>query len=213
MATATTRKTSSVSFDTKQRTFLDRLFPYQLVVGGAFGLLAAFVLALEKIHLLTNPGATLSCDINPIISCGSVIITKQAEAFGFPNPHIGLVGFSVVIVVGMALLARASFKRWFWLGLQLGTIFGVLFVHWLAFQSIYRIGALCPYCLVVWVVTIPLFWYTTLYNVRHGYLPGKTSNLFQLLQRNHFIVLMLWYLSLVGLIFQHFWDYFGGLLS
>jgi hypothetical protein len=113
----------------------------------------------------------------------------------------------------MALLARASFKRWYWLGLQLGTIFGVLFVHWLAFQSIYRIGALCPYCLVVWVVTIPLFWYTTLYNVRHGYLPGKISSLFQLLQSNHFIVLMLWYLIIVGLIFQHFWDYFGGFVS
>ncbi|PRC62285.1 hypothetical protein C6A85_03910, partial [Mycobacterium sp. ITM-2017-0098] len=30
------------------------------------------------------------------------------------------------------------------------------FVHWLIFQSLYRIGALCPYCMVVWAVTIPL---------------------------------------------------------
>ena len=31
-----------------------------------------------------------------------------------------------------------------------------MFVHWLIFQSLYRIGALCPYCMVVWAVTIPL---------------------------------------------------------
>ena len=29
-------------------------------------------------------------------------------------------------------------------------------MHWLIFQSLYRIGALCPYCMVVWAVTIPL---------------------------------------------------------
>ena len=31
-----------------------------------------------------------------------------------------------------------------------------MFVHWLIFQSLYRIGALCPYCMVVWAVTISL---------------------------------------------------------
>ena len=31
-----------------------------------------------------------------------------------------------------------------------------VFMHWLIFQSLYRIGALCPYCMVVWAVTIPL---------------------------------------------------------
>ena len=32
----------------------------------------------------------------------------------------------------------------------------MVFIHWLIFQSLYRIGALCPYCMVVWAVTIPL---------------------------------------------------------
>ena len=44
--------------------------------------------------------------------------------------------------------------------------FGVVFVHWLIFQSLYVIGALCPYCMVVWAVTIPIFWYVTLHNLR-----------------------------------------------
>ncbi len=41
-------------------------------------------------------------------------------------------------------------------GLAAGTLLGTVFVHWLIFQSLYRIGALCPYCMVVWAVTIPL---------------------------------------------------------
>ena len=42
------------------------------------------------------------------------------------------------------------------------------FVTWLQYETIFRIHALCPYCMVVWTVTIPMFWYTTLYNLRGG---------------------------------------------
>lgn len=64
-------------------------------------------------------------------------------------------------------------RRWFWLGLQAGTTAAVVFIHWSIFQSLYRIDALCPYCMVVWVVTIPLFWYTTLHNLRAGDFPTR----------------------------------------
>ncbi|ARF78034.1 hypothetical protein GCM10010502_69850 [Kitasatospora aureofaciens] len=62
-------------------------------------------------------------------------------------------------------------RMWFWLGLQAGTLFGVGFVTWLTDQTLYEIGAVCPYCIVVWIATIPLFWYTTPHNVRHGVIP------------------------------------------
>jgi hypothetical protein len=29
-------------------------------------------------------------------------------------------------------------------------------------QSLYSIGALCPWCMAVWTATIPIFWYVTL---------------------------------------------------
>ena len=41
-------------------------------------------------------------------------------------------------------------------GLAVGSGLGVVFVHWLAFQSLYRIGALCPWCMVVWSVVVPV---------------------------------------------------------
>jgi uncharacterized membrane protein len=137
-----------------------------LLIGGTVGLLAAGVLTVEKIAILRDPTHVPSCSINPVLACGTVMTKPQAEAFGLPNPLLGIAGFAMVAVVGAALLAGAGFRRWFWLGLQAGATFGVVFVHWLIFQSLYRIGALCPYCMVVWAVTIPIFWYVTLHNLR-----------------------------------------------
>lgn len=183
------------------------------VVGGAIGLLASFALMVEKIASLGNPGYVPTCSFNPVVSCGSVMDSPQAAAFGFPNPLIGIVSFAVVITAGVVLLAGFQAPRWFWFGLQLGTTFGVVFVHWLIYQTLYDIGALCPYCMVVWAVTIPMFWYTTLHNVDRGHLPAGPARPAVLgLARIHTLVLVLWYLVIVALIAQAFWSYWTTLL-
>jgi uncharacterized membrane protein len=188
---------------------LARVLPWLLLVGGIIGVLSAGMLTVEKIHLLQNPNGHLGCDLNPIVACGPVINTDQASAFGFPNPFIGLVGFAAVATVGGAMLAGAVFKRWFWLGLQTGVTFAVVFATWLQFETIFRIKALCPFCMVVWAVTIPIFWYVTLYNLRQGNIktPVKLKGLVAFLQRHHGDVLILWYLIIIGVILNHFWYY------
>ncbi|QGG96250.1 Vitamin K epoxide reductase [Actinomarinicola tropica] len=183
-----------------------------LIVAGAVGLVAAFTLLIETIALLEDPSYVPSCSINPILSCGSIMRTDQAEVFGFPNPIIGVAGFMGVVVVGMAMAAGASFRRWFWLGLQAGVTFGVVFVHWLIFQSLYRIDALCPYCMVVWAVMIPLFWYTTLHNADQRIVPVP-ARVRMLVRTYHGVVLTGWYLIIAGLVAQRFWDYWSSLLS
>ena len=75
----------------------DRSLAWLLSVGGLVGLLASFILSVEKIEILKDPGFQPSCNINPILSCGSVMITPQAEAFGFPNPLLGVLGFSAEV--------------------------------------------------------------------------------------------------------------------
>ena len=191
-----------------------RFLPWLLIIGGAIGLLAAAILMIDKIAVLQNPGMQLSCNINPIISCGSVISTSQASAFGFPNPIIGLVGFSVVVTIGAALLAGAAFRRWFWLGLQGGVTFAIGFVTWLQYQSIFEIGALCPFCMVVWTVTIPLFVYVTLHNLAAGYVkvPNTLKSPVSVLVRNHLGIVILWYLVIIAVITYKFWDYWKTLL-
>lgn len=182
---------------------------------GLVGFAAAFTLLVEKIALLEDPSYVPSCSINPILSCGSVMSTEQAEAFGFPNPIIGVAGFAVVTTAGMALLAGGRFQRWFWLGLQAGTTFGVVFIHWLMFQSLYRIDALCPYCMVVWAVTIPLFWYTTLHNAAAGHLrvPTRMRPVLERAVAYHGAVLTGWFLLIAALIAERFWDYWSTLLT
>lgn len=185
-----------------------------LVVLGLIGFLASSDLSIEKVALLKDPSYEPSCNISPLLSCGSVMITPQAEAFGFPNPFIGVAGFAIVVTVGMGLLAGASYKRWFWQGLQLGTVFGVGFVTWLQYQSIFVIEALCPWCMVVWSVTIPIFWYTLLYNLREGNLSvGKNyQKPVDFLQKNHANVLVFWYLAIFLTILVKFWYYWSTLI-
>src|SRR5699024_4983710 len=126
-------------------------------------------LIFEKLRSLTNSDYVPSCSINPVVSCGSVMDSSQAALFGFPNPLIGIAAFPVVVTAGVALLSGYTAPRWFWLGMQVGTTLALVFIHWLIWSSLYDIGALCPYCMVVWVVVIPLFWYTTLHNLRAGH--------------------------------------------
>ncbi|MFY1702926.1 vitamin K epoxide reductase family protein [Micromonospora sp. WMMA1923] len=195
--------------------FAARVLGWVLTLGGGIGALAALTLIIERFNLLVDPTYRPTCSINPILSCGSVMTTSQAAVFGFPNPLIGVVGFSVVTTIGVAALTGARLPRWFWLGLQAGATFGVVFVHWLIYQSLYRIGALCPYCMVVWVVTIVIFWYLTLHNLHHRHLPtpavlrGAVTGLV----RYHTVGLLLWFLVIAALVGEQFWFYWRTLLT
>ncbi|QGV81607.1 vitamin K epoxide reductase family protein [Streptomyces ficellus] len=152
-----------------------RAFAWMLVVTGAAGLLAAWVITLDKFKLLEDPNFTPGCSLNPVVSCGSIMKSDQAAVFGFPNPMLGLVTYGMVVAIGAGLLAGARYRRWFWLGLNAGTLFGVGFCTWLMQQSLYEINALCLWCSLAWVATIIMFWYVTSHNVREGLLPAPRA--------------------------------------
>ena len=179
-----------------------------LLVGGAVGFLAAADLLIEKIEMLRDPFYVPSCTISAVVSCGSVMSSGAAEMFGFPNPIIGVAAFPAVITTGAVLLAGAALPRWYWLGLQAGVAFGIVFVHVLVFETLYRIGALCPYCTVVWAVTIPIFLFVTMRNVTSGDLPvpGVLARPLHAIDRHRGVVLAVWYLVIGGLVAQRFWD-------
>ncbi len=145
-----------------------RLLGPFLVLAGLVGLWASFELVLAKFATLDDPDAALGCDFSIIVQCGANLTSAQGEVFGFPNPLLGLAGFVAPVAVGVALLAGATFARWFWLLFQAGVTAGLAFVLWLIGQSIYVLGTLCPWCMVVWAVMIPLFWTVTLRNAAAG---------------------------------------------
>ena len=179
-----------------------------ILIAGVLGFASAFTLTLEKIEILINPAYVPSCSINPVLSCGSVMVTHQASAFGFPNPLIGIVAFTVVVVTGVLALAKVALPRWYWAGLSVGTLLGVVFVHWLIFQSLYRIGALCPYCMVVWAVTIPL-----LVVVATIALAPRTGNaVTRVVHQWRWSLVALWFTAVILLILVRFWNYWSTLL-
>ncbi|MGU3498903.1 vitamin K epoxide reductase family protein [Mycobacterium sp. C31M] len=179
-----------------------------VLIAGVLGLAAAAALTIEKIEILIDPSYVPSCSLNPVLSCGSVMTTPQASAFGFPNSLIGIIAFTVVLVTGVLAVAKVALPRWYWTGLAIGTALGVAFVHWLIFQSLYRIGALCPYCMVVWAVTIPLLVIVASIALRAEGATGVGGVVYQW----RWSLVALWFTAVLLLILVRFWNYWSTLL-
>lgn len=133
---------------------------------GIVGLIVSFILSIEKIHLLEQPDATLSCSFNLVLNCSTVMQTWQSSVFGFPNMYIGLMAFPVVITVAVVALAGATLPRWFWRAAHVSYGLGLLFAYWLFFSSVYDIRVLCPWCLVITFTMTILFEVMTRYALR-----------------------------------------------
>lgn len=189
----------------------DIALAWLLLGAGIIGLAASAVLLVEKITLLTDPTYVPTCSVNPVLNCGSIMTNDQAELFGFPNPIIGVAAFPMLATTGAALLAGGRLASWFWRGLQLGVALGLAFVVWLAFQSLYRIGALCPYCMVVWAVVWPTFLYVTLRNLASGMLgeSARRSAATRVLGDWHAPILLCGYVVVLILIGVRFWSYWS----
>lgn len=174
-----------------------------VLIAGVVGLAASTTLTLEKIRLLADAGYVPSCNLNPILSCGSVMATDHASVLGVPNSLPGIAAFTVVVVTGVLTVAKTPLPRWYWTGLTIGTWAGVGFLHWLIFQSLYRIGALCPYCMVVWAVTIPLAVVFTSVAID----ADRGHKTLQVLHRWRWTLTAVWFSALIVLIFIRFQNY------
>lgn len=187
-----------------------RAFTWLLLICGALGVVASFVITDDKFKLLQakveGRTYTPACSLNPVISCGNVMESSQAHAFGFQNPIIGLVAYPVVICLAAGMLAGARYKPWFWYGLQVGGLFGVGFITWLQYQTIYNIHAVCLWCCLAWVVTILIFWYTAVHNIKHR-LYKVPEGARSLVLEFHWVVPVLWYGVIATAILVKFWYY------
>jgi len=68
--------------------------------------------------------------------------------------------------------------------------------------------------MVVWSITWPIFWYTTLYNLREKNVPTpeKLRGIVSFAQKHHADILVAWYLLIIALILQNFWYYWSTLI-
>ena len=171
-----------------------------LALGGFSGLAAAFQLTIDKIELLRNPDALFACNLNAFVSCSGVMSSSQAEAFGFPSSIIGVVGFSVVTAIGVLAILQTDLPNLVWFGLQAGATSGVALVTWLQYESIFRLGSLCPYCMVVWVVTIAVFVCVSGSNIER-FVPGRHASL---VADWSLLIVLLWLTAVATIIWLRF---------
>ncbi|GAA0295278.1 vitamin K epoxide reductase family protein [Kineococcus aurantiacus] len=185
-----------------------------LFLGGLLGFVAAFTLTVERIRLAEDPGYVPSCSINPVISCGNVMQTHQAALFGFPNPLIGIAAFAVSTFLGVLVLSRVVLPRWVERGYLVGITLGVVFIGWLIGQSLYRIHALCPYCVVVWAVVVPTFWTHLADGLDRGLVPVPRAlrGAARVVVDYRALLVVLSFLAVVAMVATRFWAYWSTLL-
>lgn len=142
-----------------------------MLIGSLLSLLASFVLSVEALQLAKNPNAALSCSVNVVLNCATVAKHPSAEMLGFPNSFFGLMAEPVVITVAIAGLAGIKFPRRFMQWAQVGYTLGLIYALVLLGISYFIIQALCPWCLLVTMTTILVWFSITRYNIREKNLP------------------------------------------
>lgn len=192
---------------TRSRSFAFALFN---IVAGVIGWFASFELLTEYVKTLKSPDYVPNCAVSVLVTCGPNMDSWQGSIFGFSNPILGVSAFVAPIAVGIALLAGARFAPWFWWLYQAGLLFGFAFILWLATQSVFALGTLCPWCMVVWAVMIPLWWVGALRPHAVGDVPhaARAQRLFAALYSWSWVLILFTYL-LIAMVAQVQLDWFG----
>jgi uncharacterized membrane protein len=146
-----------------------------MLVSSFASLVASLVLSADAITLAKNASAKLSCDVNAVISCGKVAQSWQSNLFGFPNAFIGLICEPVVITLAVAGLSRVRFPNWFMKTALSVYFLALVFAFWLFSQSYFVIKAFCPWCLLVTVSTVTVFFSMLRINILNNTLNLKVE--------------------------------------
>ena len=152
------------------RPLADRTLGRLLVILGLVGFAGSLALAIERYLSLVDPDHQPTCSINALLTCSPAMASDAGSLLGFPNPYIGLGAFPVVVTIGVVLLAvpGVAFPRWFWRTFLAVATAAMVLIGYLVYTSLEVLVALCPYCMVVWFATLPIFWFLLVRNVQDG---------------------------------------------
>lgn len=138
------------------------------VVAGAVGWVVSFLLYLEYVGQLTDAEPIVSCTFSVVVSCGPNLLSPGGNLLGFSNSIIGITLFLGPVFAGIGVLAGGAFRRWYWRVFLTAVTAAFVLVHVFAWRSVFEYGVLCPWCMVVWLAVIPLFWATLGWALRDG---------------------------------------------
>lgn len=139
------------------------------IAGAAAAWVVSFLLYLEYIGQLTDQDPLITCAFSVVVTCGPNLLSPAGNLLGFTNAIIGLTLFLGPVFAGVsALAAPGGLRLWYWRVYGVFLLGGFVLVHVFAWRSVFEFGSLCPWCMVVWLMTIPLFWFTLGWMLRDG---------------------------------------------
>lgn len=192
-------------YSTHEGMRADKRYAILSLLTGILAFASSAMLVYEHLQIAKDASHVSVCDMNAILNCGTVMRTPFAEAFGFPNPYIGLVGYAITITIATAILAGARFSRWYWLCMNVGHVLAFCFILYLWFNTTFVIGALCLFCMIVWIMQTILMAKTTAHNIQTGVIPAPEHIRHAVAGWSWFVVILIFVL-LFGIIIIHFFD-------
>lgn len=103
-----------------------------------------------------NTSVTLACPATSTVNCEKVTTSPQSYAFGIPVAVLGLAFYVFLAVANSPWAWRVTWPplRWARIG---SVVVGIVFVLWLVYAELFKIGAICLWCTSVHVITFALF--------------------------------------------------------
>ena len=193
------------------KVLTDKMYGKILSIGGIAGLIAMTWQAVERINMLKNPTAPLSCNLNPVVDCGGVLSHGLASVTGIPNAFLGMIFLAVLATSGAALLAGVKFTAAFRRLVFLVSTILFLFSVWFFGASLYVIGRVCIFCVVGWAAAMPIFVFGLSDQLASNELrsPGSRS-IYRFIEKNRIGLVLAAYLIMLALYLLRFRSYYFG---
>jgi uncharacterized membrane protein len=116
-----------------------------------FGITLALYLLWQQI---SRPTFQI-CNINSTINCDAIISGEVAKTFGISTPLIGLVGYIVIFFSAIFKNKRMVLYM---------SLFGLIFCLYIGFIEIFRLGVICPVCILCQLTMLSVFTFSVLAN-------------------------------------------------
>lgn len=133
-----------------------RVVPGWLVIGSFVLTLLGLALSAYLTYEHFTASATLACPLGETFNCAKVTQSQWAYLFGIPVALLGLLYFAAMTALCMPGVWRRP-EVWLDRVRLAMAILGVVFVAYLVWAEVAKIGSICLWCTVVHVVTFVLF--------------------------------------------------------
>lgn len=178
-----------------------------IVTASLAGLLASFIQTVERIDYAKNPTVALSCDLNSVFSCSNVFDAWQSSVFGFSNSLMCIVFFAVMLGASLASATGSILRKQLRFVLHFFSLFFLGFGAWYLWQSTYKIGYVCIFCLICYGAVIALNWAWLRQNDEALFASKTAGGRWRRIRSSGFdsFIWLMWAMAIGAMIALHFW--------